>query len=178
MNMPLALERCTIRPWRLDDATSLPKHANDRKVWVGLRDRFPHPYTVDDAKEFLRRTTAEQPSTNFCIEIGGEVSGGIGIRIGSDVHRHVAELGYWLGRAFWGHGIMSETVAAFTDYCFKTFSLNRIHAELYANNPASARVLEKTGFVYEGRLRNNVVKDGQILDSLVYGKTRDHPAFT
>lgn len=168
--MPLVLERCTVRPWRLDDAAWLPKHANNRLVWLGLRDRFPHPYTVEDADEFLRKTIATQPPINFCIEIAGEVSGGIGIRLGDDVHRHVAELGYWLGQSFWGHGIMSETVGAFADYCFKNFSLHRLYAELFANNQASARVLEKNGFAFEGRLKNNVFKDGQLLDSLVYSR--------
>ena len=169
--MPLVLERCTIRRWRLDDAILLPKHANNRKIWLGLRDRFPHPYTVDHANEFLRNATTEQPNANFCIEVAAEVSGGIGIRFGSDVHKHVAELGYWLGEPFWGHGVMSEVVGAFTDFCFNNFSLHRLYAELYANNPASARVLEKNGFVFEGRLKNNVFKDGQILDSLVYART-------
>ena len=150
----------------------LPKHANNRKIWLGLRDRFPHPYTIEHAREFLQPTTSEEPATNFCIEIAAEVSGGIGIRFGSDVHKHVAELGYWLGEPFWGHGVMSEVVGAFTDFCFNNFPLHRLYAELYANNPASARVLEKNGFSFEGRLKNNVFKDGQILDSLVYARTQ------
>jgi RimJ/RimL family protein N-acetyltransferase len=87
------------------------------------------------------------------------------------VHRRTAEFGYWLAEKFWGQGIMSEVVPAFVDYCFKEFSLNRIFAMPHSNNPASARVLEKAGFTFEGRLRKNVIKDGQILDSLVYAKT-------
>jgi RimJ/RimL family protein N-acetyltransferase len=57
------------------------------------------------------------------------------------------------------------------NYCFKKFPLHRVYAEAYANNPASARVLEKAGFVLEGRLLKNVVKDGKILDSLLFAKT-------
>jgi ribosomal-protein-alanine N-acetyltransferase len=170
--MPLVLERCTVRPWRMEDAPALPKHASNRKIWLGLQDRFPHPYTIDDAKEFLQGATTQQPATGFCIEIAGEVSGGIGLRIGRDVHQHVGQLGYWLGEPFWGHGVMSEVIGAFTDFCFNNFPLHRIYAELYANNPASARVLEKNGFVFEGRLKNNIFKDGQILDSLIYAKTK------
>jgi ribosomal-protein-alanine N-acetyltransferase len=143
--MQLVLEGCTIRPWQLDDAESLAKHANNRKVWLALRDLFPHPYTIQD---------------------------GIGIRLGQDVHRHTASLGYWLGEEFWGRGIMTEAVAAFTDFCFENFPLRRISAEVFANNPASARVLEKTGFIFEGRLKNNVVKDGELLDSLLYAKKK------
>jgi RimJ/RimL family protein N-acetyltransferase len=172
MEIPLVLERCTIRSWRLDDAAPLAKHANNRKIWLGLRDLFPHPYTIDNANEFLRCELRTQPITNFSIDIDGLAVGGIGIRIGEDVYRHTAELGYWLSEDFWGHGITSEAVPAFSNYCFENFPLHRIYAEPYANNPASARVLEKAGFVLEGRLKNNVFKDGKILDSLLYAKTK------
>jgi RimJ/RimL family protein N-acetyltransferase len=170
--MQLVLQRCTIRPWQLDDADSLAKHANNRKVWLALRDRFPHPYSVDDAHQFLRTSVTEQPVTNFCIEVDGAAAVGIGFRLGQDVHRSTAELGYWLGESFWGLGVMSEAVAAFADLCFTNFPLRRVYAEPFANNPASARVLEKAGFVFEGRLKSNVVKNGQLLDSLLYAKTR------
>jgi len=92
--------------------------------------------------------------------------------VGHDVHRHTAELGYWLGEKFWGRGIMSEAVGAFRDFCFTNFPFRRVYAEPFANNPASARVLEKAGFFFEGRLKNNVIKDGKLLDSLLYAKTK------
>ena len=170
--MELKLERCTIRDYRPSDAESLAKHANNRKIWLGLRDAFPHPYTIEDARNFLQGSTAGLPRIHFCIEIDEEAVGGIGLRLGEDVHRHTAEFGYWLSEEFWGQGIMSEIVPAFGDYCFKEFSLKRLFAMPHSSNPASVRVLEKAGFVFEGRLRKNVIKDGQILDSLLYAKTR------
>ena len=170
--MQLTLKQGTIRPWRLDDADSLARHANNRKVWLSLRDKFPHPYTSEDARKFLEATVKSEPITDFCIEVDGAAVGGIGIHLGIDVHRHTAELGYWLGEEFWGRGIMTEAVGAFSDFCFDTFSLRRIYAEPFANNPASARVLEKAGFAFEGRLKNNVFKDGKLLDSLLYSRTR------
>jgi ribosomal-protein-alanine N-acetyltransferase len=130
------------------------------------------PYTSDDAHKFLQKTIDAEPVTNLCIEVEGLAAGVIDIRIAQDVHRHTATLGYWLGKDFWGRGIMTEAVAAFTDFCFEKFPLRRILAEVFANNPASARVLEKAGFVFEGRLKNNVIKDGKLLDSLLYAKTR------
>jgi len=169
----LKLERCTIRDWRATDAESLARHANNRRIWLMVRDRFPHPYTIDDAKNFLQRAMAENETEKFyCIEISGLAAGGIGFKPGQDVHRHTAEIGYWLGEEFWGHGIMSEVVPAFVDYCFEKFPLNRVAAQAYSSNPASARILEKAGFVLEGRLRKHVIKDRQILDSLLYAKTK------
>jgi [ribosomal protein S5]-alanine N-acetyltransferase len=79
MKMPLKLERCTIRHRRADDATSLAKNANNRKIWLGLCDPFPHPYTIKNANEFLQRVTS------FCIDIGGAAVGGMGLPIGEDV---------------------------------------------------------------------------------------------
>jgi [ribosomal protein S5]-alanine N-acetyltransferase len=101
---------------------------------------FPHPYTIQDAHEFLQRTISERPTANLCIEIEGVAAGGIGIRLGQDVHRHTARLGYWLGEDFWGRGIMTDAVAGFIDFYFENFPLRRIYAEAFANNPASARV--------------------------------------
>ena len=170
--MELRLKRCTIRDYRADDAELLVKHANNRNVWLGLRDAFPHPYTIEDAHQFLQGSVAELPRMNFCIDLDGAAIGGIGLRPGEDVHRYTAEFGYWLGQEFWGRGMMSEVVPAFVDFCFKKFSLNRIFAMPHSNNPASARVLEKAGFVFEGRLQKNIIKDGQILDSLLYAKTK------
>jgi ribosomal-protein-alanine N-acetyltransferase len=170
--MQLVLERCTVRPWRLNDAESLARHANNRKVWLALRDLFPHPYTIQDAHEFLRRTISERPVMKFCIEIEGAAVGGIGVHPCQDVHRHTATVGYWLGEEFWGRGIMTEVVAAIIDFCFENFALRRISAEVFANNPASARVLEKAGFTFEGRLKNHVLKDGELLDSLLYARTK------
>jgi RimJ/RimL family protein N-acetyltransferase len=95
--MQLVMKSCTVRPWQLDDAESLARNANNRKVWLALRDLFPHPYTIQDAHEFLQRAINEQPITKFCIEIDGAAAGGIGIHLGDDVHRHTATLGYWLG---------------------------------------------------------------------------------
>lgn len=169
--MKLALRLCTVRPWNSDDAPSLVQQANSRNVWLTLRDLFPYPYTSQDAKTYLERVTKEELCTSFCIEVNGSAVGGIGLRLGSDVTKYSAELGYWLGEALWGQGIMSEVVVAFTDYCFQNFPICRLEAFLFANNPASVRVLEKAGYILEGRLRNSVVKDGQVLDSLLYAKT-------
>ncbi len=170
--MPILLTNSVVREWRLDDANSLVRYANDREVSKTLRDLFPHPYTISDANEFLTRTIAKAPPENFCIEIDGAAAGGIGIHPQTDVHRFSAQIGYWIGREFWGRGIITEVVTAFVKQAFETSDLRRIYAFAYSSNPASARVLEKAGFAFEGRLKDDVYKAGEFLDSLLYAKIR------
>jgi [ribosomal protein S5]-alanine N-acetyltransferase len=170
--MELNLESCIIRLWARDDAVAIQRHANNRKIWINLRDIFPHPYTLEDARAFLGFVQNEQPRTTFAIATESEAIGCLGLRLGTDVHRQTAELGYWLGESFWGRGIMSEAVQEFTRWAFEAFDLQRIFAQPFENNKASARVLEKAGFVCEGRLRANALKDGKVLDSLIYARVR------
>lgn len=171
--MHLRLERCTIRDWEPEDAPSLALHANNRRVWQTLRDAFPHPYTVADAERWIQTVMAESPPTQFAIEVGGCVVGGIGLIPGADVYRHSAELGYWLGEPHWGRGIMTAAVRAITEYAFDQFDLRRIAARVFEGNVGSIRVLEKAGYRREGRLRHAVVKEGRVLDEFVYGAVRE-----
>jgi ribosomal-protein-alanine N-acetyltransferase len=148
-------------------------YANNRNIWLNLRDAFPHPYTLDDAHTFLRHVMNEKPTTTFAIAMPSEAIGCIGLQIGRDIHCKTADLGYWLGEPFWGQGIMSEAVAVFTRCALGAFNLDRIYAEPFANNRASARVLEKAGFVCEGRLRASIFKDCKRLDAFLYAHVRD-----
>ena len=163
----------SLRVYTLADAESLAKYANNPKIADNLRDGFPHPYTRENALEFIRIATAKNPPTLFAIADSVEVIGGIGLMPKTDVHRLTAELGYWLGEPFWGQGIGAESVKAIVSYGFETLGLLRIFAEPYDSNPASCRVLEKAGFVLEGRLKNDVIKNGIIRDSLMFALTRD-----
>jgi RimJ/RimL family protein N-acetyltransferase len=165
----LRLTRCEIRPWRPSDAQSIARHADNRKIWLNLRDIFPHPYTTADAEAFIRRSLSQEPETHFAIAVDGQAVGGIGLTLQGDVERMSAEIGYWLGEEHWGHGIATEAVAAVTRHAVERFGLTRIFALPFAWNPASCRVLEKAGYVLEGRLRRSAVKDGRIVDQLLYG---------
>jgi len=164
----LELEGSVVRSWSLDDAESLVRHADDRAVWLQLRDRFPHPYTPRHARRFLDQVVRLDPELAFAIEVEGEAAGGIGISPGRDVERVSAEVGYWLGRAHWGRGIMTRVLRAFTPWAMGRFELTRVFALPYARNRASARVLEKAGYELEGRMRRSAIKDGEILDQLLY----------
>src|SRR4051812_19505668 len=171
--MHLQLKSCVIRSWTLSDAAAVQRYANNRNIWLNLRDIFPHPYSLNDAIVFLNNVAAENPETTFAIATPSEAIGCIGLRLWSDVHRKTAELGYWLAEPFWSKGIMTEAVATFVPYAFGTCDLIRIYAEPFATNQASARVLEKAGFACEGRLRANIIKDGHIQDSLLYARVRE-----
>lgn len=171
--MELKLERCTLRPWRPGDEASLVRHANNRRVWINMRDRFPHPYTAADARIWLGRAAADPRLQSFAIDVDGEAVGGIGIELGTDVARRSAEIGYWLGEPFWGRGIATEAVRAVTAWAFATHDLTRLHAEVFEWNPASRRVLEKAGYACEGRRRRAIFKDGRVIDALAYAIVRE-----
>jgi len=166
--MHLQLSLCTIRPWAESDAESLQRHANNRRVSMHLRDRFPYPYPLEGARTFLG-WVAKQPSpTVWAIEVDGEAVGGIGIELHSDVERVSAEIGYWLGESVWGRGIATEALTAVTMEAFKRFDITRLYAVPFADHVASVRVLEKAGYVREGHLRRSAIKDGQIRDQLLF----------
>ena len=162
---------CRLRPWRAGDESTLVLHANNREVWLNLRDRFPHPYTPADARAWIQAATSRDPPTDFAIEVSGEAVGGVGVKLHEDVDRVSAELGYWLGRTFWGRGIMPVAVRAATEYAFSSFGLTRVYALPYARNPASIRVLDKAGYVREALLRRSAIKDGVVLDQVLLAIT-------
>lgn len=85
--------------------------------------------------------------------------------------RASAEVGYWLGEQFWGRGIMTEVLRAVTEQAIHRFGIHRVYALPFAENVASARVLEKAGFTREGTLRRSALKDGRILDQAIYAIT-------
>jgi ribosomal-protein-alanine N-acetyltransferase len=175
--MELELSGCRIRSWRDGDQSSLARHANDVQVWRNVRDHFPHPYTVADADAWIAKVVGHVPETQFAIEVNGEVAGGVGLMLQEDVARHSAEIGYWLGQAYWGRGLMTEVVRCMTSWGFTSLDLYRVYALVFEWNPASRRVLEKAGYILEGRLRKAALKDGQLLDQFAYAVTRHDPPY-
>ena len=171
--MELRAGEALVRPWREHDADELARQANDQRIWLNLRDAFPHPYGIEDAKRFLAMAMGMTPQTYFAIERSWRVAGGIGYTLHTDVERIGAEIGYWLGAAHWGRGIATAAVCAVTDYAFAMHpELRRLWAVPFATNPASARVLEKAGYRLEGTLRESTIKDGCVLDSWMYAVLR------
>lgn len=171
--MEISLGHCLIREWRRSDAEALVRHANNLKISRNLRDRFPYPYTLEDATAWIEHACSEDPVTNFAIVVDGESAGGVGFERQQDIAHRSVEMGYWLGEAHWGRGIVTDAVRALTHYVFSNFDVCRIYSTVFEENPASVRVLEKAGFACEGRLRKAATKGGHTFDLLLYALIRE-----
>lgn len=163
-----------MREWRLGDRRSLAENANNVRVWDNLRDYFPHPYTENDAEQFIRMVMARSaPPTDLAIVVGGKAVGGIGIVPQNDVERISAEIGYWLGEGYWNKGIMTWAIRQMTGYVFGNFPITKLYAPVFEFNAASMRALEKAGFVREGVFRQAAVKNGRVIDLHYYGLLKE-----
>ncbi len=165
---------CTLRSWRPEDAPRLAELADNPKIGRNMTEEFPSPYTLDDAHAWLAH--CDDPLFHermFAIALAGELAGGIGYTPQKSMNRYTADVGYWLGEAFWGRGVATDAMRAFVPWIFGRSELRRLEARVFAWNPASARVLEKTGFTLEGRLRNAVYRFDQFTDALIYGMLRE-----
>ena len=171
--MQLDLETCGLRSFRESDAAELARHANNRKVSMQLRDRFPHPYTIDDAHEWIAIARGRDPEQNFAITVDDLPVGGIGVEIQDDVERCSAEVGYWIGESHWGRGIATVAVSGITRFAFEAYDLERLFGVVNVSNPASCRVLEKAGYQLEGRMRRSAIKDGTVTDRFLYAIIRE-----
>ena len=169
--MQINCDRFQLRPWRDGDQPALVRHANAREIWRNLRDRFPHPYTAEDADAWVETATRGDAIVDLAIAVAEEAVGGIGFVLQQDVERCSAEIGFWLGRAFWGRGIMTTAVRAATPHAFAACSLTRVFAVPFAHNHPSCRVLEKAGYLREGILRRSAIKEGVVVDRVLYAIT-------
>ena len=168
--MLLDLGDLQVRSWRKSDLDALLRHANNAKIAANLRDQFPHPYTRRDAVDYLNFVRDQRPERAFAMQHKEEAIGGLGFQIGLDISRVSAEIGYWIGEAYWGRGFATRAVIAVTGMGILRIQAHpRIRAGLCVQR-ASIRVLEKAGFQREGVLRRSAVKNGVILDQVIFAK--------
>ena len=147
--MEITTPSAVLRDWRPEDAASLARHADSPRIAAMMRDGFPSPYTLEDARRFIAAATGSDANLFLAIEVGGEAVGGIGVHPRDDVYRRTAEIGYWLSESCRGRGIATDAVRALVPIAFDRFEIVRLQAGVFSNNPASMRVLEKCGFVRE-----------------------------
>ena len=135
--------------------------------------RIPFPYRRQDADDFFDWATARATEGHalFAVEVDGQLAGTVGLH--PEPQHHRAEIGYWLGKAFWGRGLVTEAAAEVVRWAFEEQQFNRIYAAVFPENIASRRVLEKLGFTYEGTLRQHQCKWGVFKDEIRFGILAD-----
>ena len=164
---------CRLRPYRSGDASALCAVADDFEVARWMVRRFPHPYTLRDAEEWIAIAMAAPRGQILAIEVDGTIAGGIAVEPHEAERMGAALFGYWLGRAYWGGGIGSEAARMLSDFALQSGGLRRLEATVFAPNIASVKVLEKCGFELEGRSREMYLdRSGAVCDGLLFGRTR------
>lgn len=161
-----------LRPWQLSDIESLAKYANNKDLTSFLTNRFPVPYTENDAKNFIEIALNDSTMVKYAIEINGEAVGGIEFYPQADVLCKNIEIGYWIGEPFWGKGIMTEVVKQIIPIGFERFDVTRIYAKAFGENIGSQKVLENAGFKLEARFEKIIFKYDTFQDELIYGVRR------
>lgn len=161
-----------LRYLEADDAPRIAELCNNLKIWQNVKDVFPHPYSLEDANNFIKTTNSETLITTFAIDYNNELVGAIGLTLQDDVYRKSAELGYWIGEPYWGLGIATTSIKLICDMGFNQLDLIRIYAGVFETNLASMRVLEKVGFTKECIAKKAIVKDNKIMDGHRYAMVR------
>ncbi len=159
-----------LRPWTTDDLESVSKNANNLNITKFMSDGFPN--SIDKWKSFIEYASKDKSILYLAIEINGQAVGGIGVSPKKDIMRKNAELGYWLSEDYWGHGIITRAINEIVDLAFDRFDIDRIYATPFETNIASHKALEKSGFKLEARFEKIVIKNGELLDELVYAIRR------
>ena len=162
-----------LRPWKEGDEDALVPIANNRKVWRNMTNRFPHPYTLDDATEWIERAaTPPEDQRHFAIWMDERIVGGAGFARLEDLCTRTAEIGYWLGEPWWGRGVAPRALAMATEIAFRYFDFVRLQATVLEWNTRSCRVLEKAGYQLEARQARRGFKDETVCDMWLYALLR------
>jgi len=144
--------------------------ANNENVSRYLINTFPYPYTKKDADWWISTGAHENGAVNKVIEYSGKFVGGIGIMPQTGWRDHIAEIGYWIGEAYWGHGIATEALRQMTEYAFLELRYRKLFGPVLEPNHASMKVLEKNNYILEGILKQEVFKNNQYFDIYQYAK--------
>lgn len=162
--------RLRLRPYDEADIAELLPLIGRREV--AATTRLPYPYTEQDARDFIARTSeSDKVWLAITLRSDGRQIGGVGLHL--DAQHHHAELGYWLGTAYWGQGYATEAAREMVRYGFGVLRLHRIYAFHFEGNLTSGRILQKLGMRHEGCQRKHVCKWDQFFDLELYGILRD-----
>lgn len=171
----LETERLLMRRLEMTDAERVQQLASDRDI-AKMVTPMPHPYMLQDAKSWILLTHSEiETKTAFAFGIILKSENALigSIEVGNEMRNRRGELGYWVGKPYWGQGYVTEAVRRVVKFGFETLGLNRIFATHFVQNPASGRVMQKIGMSYEGTMRGHVLKWGESTDLCFYSILRE-----
>jgi RimJ/RimL family protein N-acetyltransferase len=168
-------QRLRLRAFTTTDASEVRRLAGDRAI-ADTTLNVPHPYEPGMAEEWIESHDAlfDESKAVICaitLRESRELMGAIGLTLHPESRR--AEIGYWVGRAFWGNGYATEAAGTLMRWAFAALDLDRIYAAHLTRNPASGRVMEKLGMRREGVLRRHVRKWDQGEDIAIWGVLRE-----
>lgn len=166
-------EGLRLRPLKESDASAIQNLGNNKEIWRWVRDRFPHPFTLEDARDYLDRLSNNKLRFYRAIEFEDKVVGVIGLRKREYIYRFSCELGYWIGQPYWNMGFATQAVKTMLSIAFDEWEMERVDAYTMQGNDASQRVLEKAEFTYEGVMRKGLYKDGEFHDQLFFSILKD-----
>jgi [ribosomal protein S5]-alanine N-acetyltransferase len=163
-----------IRPWTMFDHDNLLYFANNYNIARYMTNRFPYPYTSENAVSFIELANSVEPNFLMAIDYNGIAVGGIGIHKQEDIMERNAEIGYWLAQDYWNIGIMTVALNQMIEYAFYNFDIDRIFARVFGTNIGSQKVLVKCGFVFEASFSKTIFKFGEYEDELIFSIRRSN----
>jgi [ribosomal protein S5]-alanine N-acetyltransferase len=161
--------------YKSDDKYALVKYLNEKEISDNMLT-MPFPYSFADAEYWLNLQLSEKEKGKqsfWAIRYGDELIGGIGFKLTYGENSHKEEIAYWLAKPFWNKGIITKAVGSVCELGFHERNLTRIEAIVFPENIKSARVLEKNGFIFEGRLRKFYLKNNKLIDGLMYSLIKE-----
>ena len=173
MQPPLRSERLLLRPYTLEDASTVQRLAGDRRV-AEPTAAIPHPYPDGAAGSWISTHSdlfASREGASYAVTLASttELVGTVSLLDISPLHAR-AEVGYWIGFQHWGSGYCSEAIGMLASFAEEHFGLTRLVGRCIGSNVASARVLKKAGFTLEGRQTKHFLHKGRYEDMLLFGR--------
>ncbi len=171
-NFPtLYTERLILNQPKKSDIEDLIFLLNETSEFYENTITFPYPYKKENAEFWIKMSeNGFENKDHYVFAIRDKenlkIIGGIGLH-GISIHQK-AEIGYWIAKDFWNKGITTEALKEIIHFGFKSLKLNKLYASHYPHNPASGKVMEKCGMIYEARLNQEYFKNGKFLDVIRY----------
>lgn len=152
----------------LTSPEDIQRLANNHAIAINLRDAFPYPYTIEDAIAFLDLALNGSLGYVFGIYENDTFVGCCSLIPQHDVYRINAEIGYWIGKPYWGKGYATNAVKLLIKFAFQELNLLRVYAHIFEYNTISMKVLEKAGFEKDAVIKSSIIKENKIIDEYLY----------